>query len=163
MLLLVQCFYFSHIIVYCTYHISNYHNIYYGTGKMPARGQEMSDHYMAPPSTTSPVLACMRELQSKCWWWCCWYWWEWRWLVIVIVMMMIVFMMIMIMMMIVLFDWYLFTMISITTDSYCFITDECFKLGIPLRTRHREVAPNQYEFAPLFGTVTTQIDQNLMV
>jgi hypothetical protein len=32
---------------------------------MPARGQEMSDHYMAPPSTTSPVLACMRELQSK--------------------------------------------------------------------------------------------------
>ena len=26
-----------------------------------------------------------------------------------------------------------------------------------------EVAPNQYEFAPLFGSVTTQIDQNLMV
>jgi hypothetical protein len=25
------------------------------------------------------------------------------------------------------------------------------------------VAPNQYEFAPMFGTVTTQIDQNLMV
>jgi glutamine synthetase len=31
------------------------------------------------------------------------------------------------------------------------IQHECFKLGIPLRTRHREVAPN------------TQIDQNLMV
>ena len=29
--------------------------------------------------------------------------------------------------------------------------------------RHREVAPNQYEFAPLFGTATTQIDQNLVV
>ena len=29
--------------------------------------------------------------------------------------------------------------------------------------RHREVAPGQYEFAPLFGTVTTQIDQNLVV
>lgn len=43
------------------------------------------------------------------------------------------------------------------------IQDQCFKLGIPLKTRHREVAPNQYEFAPLFGTVTTQQDQNLMV
>ena len=43
------------------------------------------------------------------------------------------------------------------------VQEECFKLGIPLRTRHREVAPNQYEFAPLYGTVTTQIDQNLMV
>merc|ERR1740124_1566807 len=30
-------------------------------------------------------------------------------------------------------------------------------------TRHREVAPNQYEFAPLFGLATTQIDQNLSV
>jgi glutamine synthetase len=43
------------------------------------------------------------------------------------------------------------------------IQDQCFRMGIPLRTRHREVAPNQYEFAPLFGSVTTQIDQNLMV
>lgn len=34
------------------------------------------------------------------------------------------------------------------------IQEECFKLGIPLKTRHREVAPNQYEFAPLFGTVS---------
>ena len=25
------------------------------------------------------------------------------------------------------------------------------------------MAPNQYEFAPLFGSVTTQIDQNLVV
>merc|ERR1719409_2567802 len=43
------------------------------------------------------------------------------------------------------------------------IQAQCFRLGIPLRTRHREVAPNQYEFAPLFGTATTQIDQNLVV
>jgi len=43
------------------------------------------------------------------------------------------------------------------------LQQECFKLGIPLRTRHREVAPNQYEFAPFFGTMTTQIDQNVMV
>jgi len=39
----------------------------------------------------------------------------------------------------------------------------CFKMGIPLKTRHREVAPGQFEFAPLYGTVTTQIDQNLVV
>jgi len=40
---------------------------------------------------------------------------------------------------------------------------ECFKIGIPLITRHREVAPNQYEFAPLFGDVVGQVDNNLMV
>jgi glutamine synthetase len=42
------------------------------------------------------------------------------------------------------------------------IQHECFMLGIPMRTRHREVAPNQYECAPMFGIATTQIDQNLM-
>jgi len=74
------------------------------TGRMPPRGQELCDHYMAPPSLASPALGCMQEIQLQ-----------------------------------------------------------CFKMGIPLKTRHREVAPNQYEFAPLFGNVTTQIDQNLMV
>ena len=43
------------------------------------------------------------------------------------------------------------------------IQEQCYKLGIPLKTRHREVAPNQYEFAPLFGSVITQTDQNLVV
>jgi len=71
-------------------------------GKMPPRGQEMSDHYMAP--LNQHALAAMKEIQ-----------------------------------------------------------DECFLLGIPLRTRHREVAPNQYEFAPMFGVATSQVDQNLMV
>lgn len=28
------------------------------------------------------------------------------------------------------------------------IQDQCWKMGIPLKTRHREVAPNQFEFAP---------------
>ena len=42
------------------------------------------------------------------------------------------------------------------------IQHECFMMGIPMRTRHREVAPNQYECAPLFGIATTQIDQNIM-
>ncbi|KAJ1474650.1 glutamine synthetase III [Baffinella frigidus] len=40
---------------------------------------------------------------------------------------------------------------------------EAFKLGIPLRTRHREVAPGQYEMAPYFGHAPEQIDQNLVV
>jgi len=43
------------------------------------------------------------------------------------------------------------------------IQDECFKVGIPLKTRHREVAPGQFEFAPLYGMNTVQIDQNLVV
>ena len=42
------------------------------------------------------------------------------------------------------------------------IQHECFKMGIPLKTRHREVAPNRYEMAPYFGHVTSQIDQNIM-
>lgn len=71
-------------------------------GRLGPRGQEMSDHYMAPLSFGTPALACMREIQ-----------------------------------------------------------DTCYKIGIPLRTRHREVAPNQFEFAPMYGNVTTQIDQNL--
>jgi len=73
-------------------------------GQDAPRGQEMCDHYMGPPSLTSPALACMQEIQ-----------------------------------------------------------EQCYRMGIPLRTRHREVAPNQYEFAPLFGSVTTQIDQNVTV
>jgi glutamine synthetase len=73
-------------------------------GKNAPRGQEMCDHYMAPLSTSTAVLACMQE-----------------------------------------------------------IVDECWRVGIPLKTRHREVAPNQFEFAPLYGSATTQIDQNLVV
>eukprot|EP00930_Biecheleria_cincta_P055672 TRINITY_DN41971_c0_g1_i1.p1 TRINITY_DN41971_c0_g1~~TRINITY_DN41971_c0_g1_i1.p1 ORF type:complete len:900 (-),score=134.92 TRINITY_DN41971_c0_g1_i1:285-2984(-) len=43
------------------------------------------------------------------------------------------------------------------------IQQECFKLGIHLRTRHRESAPNQYEFAPHFGIASAQVDENLLV
>lgn len=72
-------------------------------GKDAARGQELCDHYMSPPSTSAPALAFFQEVQ-----------------------------------------------------------EECYKLGIPMRTRHREVAPNQYEMAPEFGPVAVQIDQNVM-
>ena len=63
-------------------------------GKDAARGQELCDHYMAPPSSGAPALGFFREVQ-----------------------------------------------------------EECYKVGIPMRTRHREVAPNQYEMAPEFGPV----------
>jgi glutamine synthetase len=43
------------------------------------------------------------------------------------------------------------------------IQRQAYQMGIPLITRHREVAPGQYEFAPYFGCVTQQIDQNLML
>mmetsp|Transcript_18466 Transcript_18466/g.35139 ORF Transcript_18466/g.35139 Transcript_18466/m.35139 type:complete len:731 (+) Transcript_18466:107-2299(+) len=43
------------------------------------------------------------------------------------------------------------------------IQRQCYIMGIPLKTRHREVAPNQYEFAPMFGHVFEQTDNNLMV
>jgi len=40
---------------------------------------------------------------------------------------------------------------------------EAYKLGIQLETRHNEVAPNQFECAPLFSEVTTAIDQNMLL
>jgi len=73
-------------------------------GRLPARGQELCDHYMAPINMEGPALRCMQEMQH-----------------------------------------------------------ECYKLGIPLRTRHREVAPGQYEFAPMFGTVCEHTDENLKI
>ena len=43
------------------------------------------------------------------------------------------------------------------------IMHEGFKIGAPFKTRHREVAPNQYECAPFFGIANTQIDENLLL
>ena len=40
---------------------------------------------------------------------------------------------------------------------------EAYKLGILLQTRHNEVAPNQFECAPLFCEATKAIDQNMML
>jgi glutamine synthetase len=62
-------------------------------------------------------------------------------------------------------DHYMAPLSTATSAMACMqeIQDECWRMGIPLKTRHREVAPNQYEFAPLFGSNTTQIDQNLWV
>jgi glutamine synthetase len=41
---------------------------------------------------------------------------------------------------------------------------ELFKLGVPVKTRHNEVAPSQYEIAPLFETSNLATDhQNLLM
>ncbi|MCQ2135182.1 MAG: glutamine synthetase III [Bacteroidales bacterium] len=37
------------------------------------------------------------------------------------------------------------------------------KLGVPIKTRHNEVAPNQFELAPIYGECNLANDQNLMV
>ena len=40
---------------------------------------------------------------------------------------------------------------------------EAYKLGILLQTRHNEVAPNQFECAPVYCDATRAIDQNMML
>ena len=40
---------------------------------------------------------------------------------------------------------------------------ECHKLGIPCKTRHNEVAPNQYEVAPIYEEVNLANDHNLQL
>lgn len=40
---------------------------------------------------------------------------------------------------------------------------EALKLGIPLKTRHNEVAPAQYECAPMFEEVSLAIDHNQLL
>ena len=52
---------------------------------------------------------------------------------------------------------------SIPERIYAFMRDletEAHKLGIPLRTRHNEVAPGQYEFAPMFEEINVAVDHN---
>ena len=40
---------------------------------------------------------------------------------------------------------------------------EAHRLGIPVRTRHNEVAPNQFEVAPIFEEVNVAVDHNQLV
>ena len=40
---------------------------------------------------------------------------------------------------------------------------ECMLLGIPVKTRHNEVAPNQFELAPIFEEVNLAVDHNLLL
>lgn len=40
---------------------------------------------------------------------------------------------------------------------------EAYKLGIPIKTRHNEVAPNQFEVAPIFEECNLAVDHNLII
>ncbi|SHF38471.1 L-glutamine synthetase [Bacteroides luti] len=55
---------------------------------------------------------------------------------------------------------------AIPTRVAAFMTDleiESLKLGIPVKTRHNEVAPNQFELAPIFEECNLANDHNLLV
>src|SRR6478609_5044555 len=55
---------------------------------------------------------------------------------------------------------------SIPERVYAFMRDyeeECYKLAIPLRTRHNEVAPAQFECAPIFEEVNIAVDHNTLL
>src|SRR5712671_820443 len=55
---------------------------------------------------------------------------------------------------------------SIPERVYAFMRDyeaEAYKLGIPLRTRHNEVAPAQFECAPIFEEVNLGVDHNTLL
>ncbi len=40
---------------------------------------------------------------------------------------------------------------------------ELYKLGVPVKTRHNEVAPSQYEIAPIFENANVATDHNMLV
>jgi glutamine synthetase len=55
---------------------------------------------------------------------------------------------------------------SIPERVFAFMQDfeqESYKLGIPLRTRHNEVAPCQFECAPIFEEVNIAVDHNTLL
>lgn len=55
---------------------------------------------------------------------------------------------------------------SIPERVHAFMVDleyEALKLGIPLKTRHNEVAPGQFECAPLFEEINLAVDHNQLL
>ncbi len=55
---------------------------------------------------------------------------------------------------------------SIKTRILAFMTDvdtNLWKLGIPAKTRHNEVAPAQFEIAPVFEEVNLAVDHNMLL
>jgi glutamine synthetase len=54
---------------------------------------------------------------------------------------------------------------SIPTRVLAFMMDverELFKLGVPVKTRHNEVAPNQFELAPLYEGTNVGVDHQML-
>ena len=43
------------------------------------------------------------------------------------------------------------------------LEEECMLLGIPVKTRHNEVAPNQFELAPIFEETNLAVDHNSLL
>ncbi len=43
------------------------------------------------------------------------------------------------------------------------VEDELYRLGVPVKTRHNEVAPGQYEIAPVFEGMNTACDHQMLV
>jgi glutamine synthetase len=72
------------------------------TGHIPARGQQLEDHYFG--AIPHRIAAFMKEFETEAW-----------------------------------------------------------KLGIPVKTRHNEVAPNQFELAPVYEEVNIAIDHNQLI
>jgi len=55
---------------------------------------------------------------------------------------------------------------SIPTRALNFMREletECILLGIPVKTRHNEVAPNQFEVAPIFEEANLSVDHNALL
>ena len=55
---------------------------------------------------------------------------------------------------------------SIPTRALDYMRDletECMYLGIPVKTRHNEVAPNQFELAPIFEEANLAVDHNSLL
>lgn len=45
----------------------------------------------------------------------------------------------------------------------CEVEEELYKLGVPAKTRHNEVAPSQFEIAPVFEEANVAVDHNHLV
>ena len=55
---------------------------------------------------------------------------------------------------------------AIPTRALVYMRDleqECMLLGIPVKTRHNEVAPNQFELAPIFEETNLAVDHNCLL
>lgn len=55
---------------------------------------------------------------------------------------------------------------SIPSRALAYMRDleiECMLLGIPIKTRHNEVAPNQFELAPIFEEANLAVDHNSLL
>ena len=57
---------------------------------------------------------------------------------------------------------YFGTLRPIVSDFMKELDEELWKLGIPAKTKHNEVAPAQHELAPIYDTTNVAIDHNLL-